>query len=66
MAKSPTIAGAIPQYYYDRVMQLIKEGRFRNRSAFVEHAVIFYLDYLERQVISEPECGPDSKTPEGS
>jgi len=59
MPISPTIAGAIPQYYYDKVMQLIKEKRVRNRSAFVEHAVIFYLDYLGRREFNYAQEIPD-------
>lgn len=60
MPKSPTIAGAIPQYYYDKIMQLIKEKRVRNRSAFVEHAVIFYLDWLERRDFNYAQELPDA------
>jgi Arc/MetJ-type ribon-helix-helix transcriptional regulator len=57
--QSPRVSAVIPQHYYDRIMELVKENRFRNISHAVSHAVMFYLDYLERQVISEPECLPD-------
>jgi len=64
--QSPRVSAVIPQYHYDKAQELIEERRFRNMSHFVAHAVMFYLDYLERQIISEPGCLPEKEESEGS
>jgi len=59
MPISPTIAGAIPEYLMDKVKQLVKEKKFRNKSDFVAYAVRFYLDYLERRDFNYAQELPD-------
>lgn len=58
-SKGVRVQGWIATYYYKKMNELIREGRFRGESNFIDFCIRFYVDWLERRDFNYAQEIPD-------